>query len=53
LRERKLGSRSYPAKSSEAQDEHEGFVDGAKLVRVEASGGTAESLRIDDGGLLD
>ena len=32
---------------------HEGFVDGAKLVRVEASGGTAESLRIDDGGLLD
>jgi hypothetical protein len=39
--------------SSEAEDEHQGFVDGEKLVRVEASGGSAESPRIDDGGLLD
>jgi hypothetical protein len=40
-------------RSSEAEDEHESFVDCAKLIRVEASGGSAESLRIDDGGLLD
>jgi len=39
-------------RSSEAEDEHQGFVDGAKLIRVEAPGGSAESLRIDDGGLL-
>lgn len=38
---------------SEAQDEHQGFVDGAKFIRVEAAGGSAESLGVDDGGLLD
>jgi hypothetical protein len=37
----------------ETEDEHQGRVDGAKLVRVEAPGGATEALRIDDGRLLD
>jgi hypothetical protein len=37
----------------ETEHEHQGLVDGAELVRVEAPGGTTEALGIDDGRLLD
>lgn len=38
---------------SEAEDKHEGIVDGTKLVRVETPGGAAEALRVDHRRLLD
>src|SRR5437870_5796668 len=41
------------ALGSEPEDEHERFVDGADLMRVESSGGPTESLWIDHGRLLD
>jgi hypothetical protein len=38
---------------SEPEDEHQSFVDGADLARVEAPGGATKALRIDDCRLLD
>jgi hypothetical protein len=39
--------------SSEAEDEHEGLVDRAELVCVEAPDRSTQSLAIDDRRLLD
>lgn len=49
---RPSGKEAYPL-CSETQDQGERIVHGSKLIGVEASSGTAEALRIDDGGLLD
>jgi hypothetical protein len=38
---------------SEPEDERERFVDGAQLTGGESPGGAAETLGVDDGGLLD
>lgn len=38
---------------SEAKDQGKSIVYSSKLVGIETSGGTAETLRIDNGGLLD
>lgn len=46
-------ARGFGGSSSDAEYEHECFVDGAELVRVKAPGGTAEPLRINDRRLLD
>jgi hypothetical protein len=36
----------------EAKDQGKSIVYGSKLVGIETSGGTAETLRVDNGGLL-
>src|SRR4051794_2699615 len=38
--------------ASEAEDEHERLIDGTEFARVEAPGGFAETLRVDDRRLL-
>lgn len=48
-----LARAGLPSPALEAEDEHEGVVDGTLLVRVEAAGRWAQALWIDDGRLLD
>lgn len=48
-----LGRFRKASHSSKAQNQCQGFINGSKLVGIEAAGGTPKSPGIDNGGLLD